>query len=173
VQDELAGRLDDTQCLVLDGGPCAVGIESTIIDCTRGHPVLLRPGIWPLDALEAAAGVPMAMPDAHAPRASGTLASHYAPRARVHLMDAPALAVAVAGLDAPTAACTALYSHQPPARAGLRWHAMPEDARACAQELFAVLRALDTPGTQFLWVQTPPLSRDWDGVRDRLQRAAA
>jgi L-threonylcarbamoyladenylate synthase len=95
VQDELGSEL-----LVLDGGPCDVGIESTIIDCTRGQPVLLRPGMLSLETLSAAAGEPVLTPEAFArlnnaaaaaPRASGTLASHYAPMARVHLLSHTAL----------------------------------------------------------------------------------
>ncbi|MDV7401433.1 Sua5/YciO/YrdC/YwlC family protein, partial [Arthrospira platensis SPKY1] len=55
VQDEFQGLLDDTHLTLLDGGPCDVGIESTIIDCTRGHPVLLRPGMLTTSVLEQAA----------------------------------------------------------------------------------------------------------------------
>jgi L-threonylcarbamoyladenylate synthase len=50
---------------------------------------------------------------------------------------------------------------------------MSSNARDCAHELFAVLRALDTPGVSLIWVQTPPDLPEWQGVRDRLQRAAA
>ena len=51
--------------------------------------------------------------------------------------------------------------------------AMPDDAAACAQELFAVLRAFDDAGVKLIWIETPPPAPEWDGVRDRLQRAAA
>ena len=87
VQDEFGPAL-----LILDGGPCAVGIESTIVDCTRGQPVLLRPGAITPAELAAVCGQDVMQPQdladstQAAPRASGTLASHYAPRARVRLM---------------------------------------------------------------------------------------
>ena len=163
--------------LVLDGGPCRVGIESTIVDCTRGVPVLLRPGVLTREQLEAACGQPLRLPQElpdPAPRASGTLTSHYAPRARVRLMDADALQAAldVLGDEAPE---MAIYS-----RAILRTRSakvlrrrMPDDAAETARQLFAVLREFDDHGVPLIWVETPPDEPDWAGVRDRLQRAAA
>jgi L-threonylcarbamoyladenylate synthase len=87
--------------LVLDGGDCEVGIESTIVDCSRAHPVLLRPGRLTRAELEAVLGEPLRERDAAAPRASGTLTSHYAPRARVRLMDGDSLRQALSVLPAP------------------------------------------------------------------------
>ena len=166
--------------LVLDGGPCAVGIESSIVDCTRSQPVLLRPGVLTRGQLEAACGEPVLSNDAllamqgAAPRASGTLESHYAPNAKVRLMAAAALQTALDMLGA-DAANIAIY-----ARSTLRitssvllYRRMPDDALATAQQLFAVLREFDEKGVQLIWIEQPPLAPDWDGVRDRLQRAAA
>eukprot|EP00667_Euglena_gracilis_P023945 EG_transcript_27266 len=76
---------------VLDGGACAVGIESAIVDCSRGRPVLLRPGALSRGALEVVLGEPLLDLDATAPRAPGTLPSHYAPAARVCLVPAAEL----------------------------------------------------------------------------------
>ena len=174
VVDEFQGQLTPDELLVLDGGPCAVGIESTIIDCSRGRPVLLRPGMLTLDELEHAAGQPIAERDDHAPRASGSLASHYAPRAAVRLMSARDIQAALDVLG-PDARHIALYTRTPVRSTShhVRAETMPGSASACAQELFAVLRALDTPQTRLIWVETPPADPSWDGVRDRLQRAAA
>ncbi len=163
--------------LVLDGGPCRVGIESTIVDCTRGVPVLLRPGVLTQAQVEAVCGQALRLPhelQEPAPRASGTLASHYAPRARVRLMDADALQAALdlLGAEAPE---MAIYS-----RAILRTRSdkvlrrrMPDDAVETARQLFAVLREFDDRGVSLIWVEMPPDEPDWAGVRDRLQRAAA
>ena len=174
--------LNGDELLVLDGGACAVGIESTIVDATRGHPVLLRPGMLTPAQLEAACGQPVRLPHEAvevvdgqaAPRASGTLESHYAPNARVRLMDATALqqALDLLGPDVP-AGRIAVYAPQRPRQTGIAWHPMPAQAAACAHELFAVLRALDAQGVALIWVQTPPDTPEWQGVRDRLQRAAA
>lgn len=168
---------------VLDGGACEVGIESAIVDVSRGVPVLLRPGVLAPAALEAAAGQPLVAPDADAPRASGTLVAHYAPRARVRLMPSASLADALAvWAEARSAASVAkpgptlaVYSRtvRAPHVAGLVTRRMPEGARAAAHELFAVLRELDAMGVALIWVEQPPPGPEWDGVRDRLQRAAA
>jgi len=121
-------------------------------------------------------------PDADAPRASGTLASHYAPAAKVQLMTAVELqqaidaqSVAQAGL---TLTCTtAVWSrcalHVPSdKRAHFNLQPMPLDAHDCAHQLFAQLRDFDAQGIAHIWVETPPQTPEWDGVRDRLTRAA-
>jgi L-threonylcarbamoyladenylate synthase len=179
VQDELGRDL-----LILDGGACDVGIESTIIDCTRGHPVQLRPGMLTLDALSASAGEPVLTPEAfaqlstssaQAPRASGTLESHYAPIARVHLLSSVALQARLDALahDALRHRCGVW------ARTGLRvphgivLRTMPANAADCAHALFGELRAFDRGGLTDILVESPPDSAAWDGVRDRLTRAAA
>jgi L-threonylcarbamoyladenylate synthase len=179
---------------VLDGGACSVGIESTIIDCTRAAPVLLRPGVLSVAQLEAVMGCKLLSNDEllvhysvgleannapkntvlDAPRASGTLASHYAPNARVRLMDAKALQTAL-DLLGEDAANIAIYSRAILMSKSSRIirRRMPDDALATAQQLFAVLRGFDDQGVKLIWVEMPPLEAEWDGVRDRLQRAAA
>ena len=172
VADEFTALADDA-LLILDGGACPVGIESTIVDCSRGQPVLLRPGMITPAALEAAAGRPVRPRDAAAPRASGTLESHYAPSARVRLMEARPLQAAldVLGKDARH---IAVYARAPlKVAAGVRLRRMPAEAAAAAQDLFAALRELDAAGVKLIWVETPPEGAEWDGVRDRLSRAAA
>jgi len=163
--------------LVLDGGPCAVGIESTIVDCTRGAPVLLRPGQLARAGIERAAGQrlrlkeELAAPD---PRAPGTLLGHYAPRARLRLMGAAELRTALELLGA-DARHIAVWARAPlqSASSHLLLRRMPDDADAAAQQLFAVLRGFDDAGARLIWVEAPPAGPAWDGVRDRLQRAAA
>ena len=178
---------------LLDGGDCPLGIESTIIDCSRGRPVLLRPGVLTRTQLEAALGEPLQAADAQSPRASGTLASHYAPAARVRLWPADRLAEALT--DGPAtpaqaargpspalplyrpdipAAGLAVYSQRAGSGApGLVWRRMPGDPAAVAHELFAVLRQFDADGVAEIWVELPPDDPAWEGVLDRLRRAAA
>jgi L-threonylcarbamoyladenylate synthase len=189
VHDELGADMP-----VLDGGACSVGIESTIIDCTRGAPVLLRPGVLQLAQIERAMGHPLLLnheqqtlnlisPETQktssidlgaAPKASGTLESHYAPNATLRLMDAKALQTALNLLGA-DAANIAVYSRAilQSASGKIIRRRMPDDAAATAQQLFAVLRAFDAQKVKLIWVETPPPDSTWDGVRDRLQRAAA
>ncbi len=167
---------------VLDGGACEAGIESAIVDCTRGVPVLLRPGTVSRAELEAAAGQPLRGRDDAAPRASGTLASHYAPMSRVRLVAAQDLRDAIQQWAAcgPSAGTLALYSpHQPPetATAVSVWRAMPDRPAEAAHDLFSALRELDARvqagGGGEIWVVEPSGDEAWEGVRDRLMRAAA
>lgn len=192
---------------VLDGGACGVGIESTIIDCTRGAPVLLRPGVLTPDQIEAAMGQSLSINllqtseqtsqtirrknskrdiknpsqqinenhlNSPAPRASGTLASHYAPQAPLRLMDAKALQTALDLLGA-EGKSIAVYARSPlqTRSSGILLRRMPQDALATAQQLFAVLRDFDAQNMRLIWVETVPSDAAWDGVRDRLQRAAS
>ena len=168
---------------VLDGGPCAVGIESSIVDCSRDRPVLLRPGVLTRARIEAAAGEALHEADADAPRASGTLAAHYAPNARVRLMPPALLDTALQAWPALPAlhwpgddpARLAVYSQRVPlpAAARIRQRRMPARPDDVARELFSVLREFDAEGVQLLWIEEPPPGPEWDGVRDRLRRAAA
>jgi len=159
---------------VLDGGPCAVGIESSIVDCSRSRPVLLRPGVLTRSRIEAAAGEPLQEPDAEAPRAPGTLESHYAPNAKLRLMSRPALADALRAIER-GAPRLAVYSRGAavPLEPAVLQRCMPDLPEQAARELFSVLRDFDAEGAQLIWVEEPPPGPDWDGVRDRLQRAAA
>lgn len=183
VRSEFSGMPD---LLILDGGACEVGIESAIVDCSRARPVLLRPGGLTRAAIEAAAGEPLAAPDAQAPRASGTLAAHYAPRAAVRLLPAAALHEAIAKTLSDTrlrdaGETLAVYSRgagvsasvQAVSAAHLLQRQMPDDPVLAARELFAVLRDFDAHGATQIWVEEPPQDSAWDGVRDRLRRAAA
>lgn len=160
---------------VLDGGACEVGIESAIVDCTRPEPHLLRPGSIGRSRIEAVLGAPLADSDADAdaPRAPGTLAAHYAPEAQVRLMTPAMLrdALKVLGQGLPA---LAVYSRTlRSAERGIVFRRMPDSPQAAAHELFAVLRELDALGVSLIWIERPPDTPEWDGVRDRLQRAAA
>ena len=181
---------------ILDGGACSVGIESTIVDCSRGVPVLLRPGVLTATQIEyvfeqnlllnqellrqqirrlEAKNISISAVNAEAaPRASGMLESHYAPKAKLRLMDAKALQTAldILGSDAKH---IAVYSRQQMRSASttILFRRMPDNATQAAQQLFATLRELDQPDIKLIWVETPPEDAQWDGVRDRVTRAAA
>lgn len=188
----VAGEFGD-DLLILDGGACDVGIESTIVDCTRAAPVLLRPGVLTPAQLSEACGLSVITPhapDAEAPRASGTLASHYAPKATVQLMTAAELQAAIlahgrANATTPSgwaesgaaAGKVAVWSRSPvqlPATHAtlFKLQPMPLLANDCAHQLFAQLRSFDAHGVAHIWVEAPPPTPEWDGVRDRLTRAA-
>jgi L-threonylcarbamoyladenylate synthase len=165
---------------VLDGGPSAVGIESTILDLSRLEqgvgPVLLRPGHITAAQLGRVIGFPPARPDADAPRASGTLKAHYAPHtplARVtrrHLLQIAAQGGPAAG---ERVVVVALCPAPPKLPVGMQWRSVPVDPDRYAHALYALLRELDGQGYQRILMEMPPEGPEWDGINDRLTRAAA
>ena len=159
---------------VIEGGPSAIGIESTIVAVTGARPVLLRPGHISARAIEQAAGVPLAAPDSGSPRAPGTLAAHYAPQTPLQVLEADLLLELAASLarQGKRVAVLARGTLQP-LLPGLTWIAAPPDAPAYAHELYARLRALDAAGCDAILVEKLPLQPEWAAVNDRLSRAAA
>ena len=152
--------------LVLEGGPSEVGIESTIVDLSGGAAVLLRPGRISKHELEAVIG-PVGDKTASAPRHSGGLERHYAPRT-------PAMLVPTHDLDKEIAKgkdkVAVLAFSRPDERVDY-WLRMPRDAQAYAQKLYAALRELDSAACERILVEAPPDTVDWAAVRDRLKRA--
>ena len=165
-----AGRVD----MILDGGSCPVGIESTIVDLSGAAPRLLRQGSITRRQLEETIG--REVPDAggDAPRASGGLKSHYAPRTPLELMPATGLPARINALRGTRLAVLA------PASALLDWPAdvvlrlvAPAAAAVYARRLYALLHQLDESGAARILVAAPPQGEAWDAVHDRLRRAAA
>jgi L-threonylcarbamoyladenylate synthase len=159
--------------MVLDGGASQVGIESTIVDLSRlatHGPVLLRPGHVSAEAIAAVIDQVPSAPDVAAPRASGTLESHYAPHTPVAMQDTATLAHTLARMfDAGRKAALIHYSDLPAPQAALRLPATPE---GFAHALYAALRAMDGQGADLILVEAPPQDGAWLGVNDRLRRAA-
>jgi len=158
----VAQSLGPDAALILDGGPCRVGVESTVLDLTGPHPLLLRPGGLALETIESVLGSrperPATLPGT-APRAPGMLASHYAPSLPVRLEAGPA-APGEARLGFGPGAATLNLSP-----AG--------DLTEAAANLFAMLRALDRP--DFSGIAVAPIPERGLGlaINDRLRRAAA
>jgi L-threonylcarbamoyladenylate synthase len=171
VRDEFGA--DGSVALVLDGGQSQVGIESTIVDLSRlatHGPVLLRPGHISAEAIAAVIDSLPAAPDAAAPRASGTLESHYAPHTPVAMQDSATVARTLEQLQqAGRKVALVHYSDLPRAHAAVRLPATPD---GFAHALYASLRAMDGAGADLILVEAPPQGADWLGVNDRLRRAA-
>ena len=171
VRDEFGA--DGSVALVLDGGQSQVGIESTIVDLSRlaSHgPVLLRPGHISAEAIAAVIDRMPAAPDAAAPRASGTLESHYAPHTPVAMQETAVLAATMARLAAAGKKVALIhYSDLPRAHAELR---LPMSPEGFAHALYAALRAMDGSSADLILVEAPPQAGAWLGVNDRLRRAA-
>ncbi|HZS80806.1 MAG TPA: L-threonylcarbamoyladenylate synthase [Herbaspirillum sp.] len=166
-----AGGLVD---YVLDGGQSEVGIESTILDLSRvttHGAVLLRPGQISIDQIAAVLGVTPMAPDAAAPRASGTLDGHYAPHtpvAQVPAQELPQLMQALADRH-----CRFAVIHRTVAVPSLSASfAMSHDAGYYAHDLYAALREMDQCGADIILVEALPHMSEWQGINDRLRRAA-
>jgi L-threonylcarbamoyladenylate synthase len=169
--DHVAADLGDDVDYILDGGPCDVGVESTIVDLSRGRAVLLRPGGAPRSVIEAITG-PLAAIDRQAPAAPGTLASHYAPRAKV-------IACALHEVPAAVASGSGRIAVLAPMRAFAQWpdlpvvaHPLPDDVAGMARDLYAALRDLDAQGMDLIVAALPPEAGLGEAVADRLRRAA-
>jgi L-threonylcarbamoyladenylate synthase len=169
VIDEFGDSID----LVLDGGQSRVGIESTIVDLSRlatHGPVLLRPGHISPEAIAAVIDMVPAAPDEAAPRASGTLDSHYAPHTPVAMQEKPLLLATLAQLIAAGRKVALIhYSELPLAFSHAR---LPNAPDGFAYSLYASLRAMDQVGADVILVEAPPQDGPWAGVNDRLRRAA-
>jgi len=158
--------------MVLDGGPCEVGVESTIVDLTRDRPVLLRPGGIGVGRLEAVLGEEVFARDAQAPRASGTLASHYAPVTPIELVARDEIDPMIARLHA-IGERVALWGRPGTGGDADERLAMPLDPELAARALYDALRTLDRSGCRRILVERVPDTGDWHAVADRLRRAAA
>jgi L-threonylcarbamoyladenylate synthase len=152
--------------LILDGGPCRVGIESTVLDLTRGRPRLLRPGAVTLEQLESELGPIEAAPEGAdaAPRSPGRLQIHYAPEHPLRL-EARTVGVEEALLA---------FGPDPPAGAHTMLNLSPDgDLREAAAHLFAYMRTLDASGAAAIAVMPIPDIGLGRAINDRLRRAAA
>lgn len=166
---DVVADLGSRVAVVVDGGRCPVGVESTIVSLAGPEAVLLRPGGLAADDIEAVLGVPLRRPDADPdrPQAPGQLSSHYAPRAKVRLdaaRIAPDEALLAFGTTPPQGAENAVAAE----------NLSPSgDLAEAARNLFACLRSLDASGAACIAVQPLPATGLGEAIADRLRRAAA
>jgi L-threonylcarbamoyladenylate synthase len=159
VEDELSEYLADAD-LILDGGPCAVGVESTIIDCTGEVPRILRPGGITAEMIEQSTALEVSSSAGSQIRVSGSLESHYSPRAMVLLDQIP-----IAGQGFIAMADVASGE-------GVIRLAEPTTHEEFAQVLYAALRVADEKGLSTVVVHQPLGTGIAIAIRDRLMRAA-
>jgi L-threonylcarbamoyladenylate synthase len=184
VRSEFEGMLD---LMILDGGDCSVGIESTIIDLSSGdHAVLLRPGLITPGEIFAKTGVKVYLPGEQAadqkqsdlPRVSGSLRAHYAPTTPLRLYAPGRVLDALSEFpDIKSRVAVAVWDSD--SSLGEDGHPsvhfeevlVPSDGVSFAGKLYRTLRDLDQQGWDLILLPEPPAGEEWDGVRDRLQRA--
>lgn len=170
VKDELGDEVD----LILDGGMCEVGLESTIIDVTGDHPVILRPGMLTVEEIEAVLKEPVAtLPIETATKVPGMHHLHYAPSTKTSLIDhfdIPVLLHTIASKDLPV---VLMVRSEPliPMTDQVFWVRMPENAKEYAHELYRTLRSLDAQHYQHIIIENVPNEAEWLAIRDRLKKA--
>ena len=168
---DVRADLGDLVDLVLDGGPCEVGLESTIVELTSGTPTLLRAGGVPVETIEAVLGGPVERVATGPARASGMLASHYAPAASVEIVAASDLAERAAQLQRAGRRVGVVCLGRPPRGAVVL--ARPADNASYARNLYRSLRAADGEACDVVLVEHPHLDGLGAAILDRLTKAAA
>ncbi len=173
-------ELGDAVALVLDGGPCAVGIESTILDlsCDDQPPRLLRPGHITPEQIESVIGVLPELPssmqgDSAAPRVSGSLDAHYAPLTPMRVVPSRVVSAVLQDYSNRGVSFGQLAYGRPPAL--VQPHALrclPAEPEGYARGLYAALRELDQAGNEVIVVEAIPVGPAWAAVADRMRRAA-
>ncbi|OWW22593.1 L-threonylcarbamoyladenylate synthase [Noviherbaspirillum denitrificans] len=175
VRDEFGTGAGSPLACILEGGQSEVGIESTIVDLSRmatHGPVLLRPGHISAAQIEQAIGMLPCAPDAAAPRASGTLEAHYAPRTPVALVQPAELANTIDRLTAVGRSFALIRRTHAADASALEQQLMPVDPEGYAYGLYAALRAMDGASADVILVEALPAEDAWQGINDRLRRAA-
>ncbi len=160
--------------VILDGGACSIGLESTILSLVGPQPQLLRPGRISAEEIEAVIGPILHEPSSDAPRVPGTHARHYAPETRLSLVPTAEIEGDIEAMLYESRR-VAVLARRPPRRtyAGVTWINAPSRADVYARDLYANLRRLDKAGADLILVEQLPEDAEWLAVRDRLRRAAA
>lgn len=182
-------HLSDTVDIILDGGHCGVGIESTIIDCTGDAPRILRPGMITQNMIEGLGPSPRRGDTVEkAPRVSGALPSHYAPQTLTHLLSAQAIDDRMQNLQTNNVVVLSSRKHTPhrvklydariphretPADSTIsHWIIMPTDPHAYAHRLYEQLHFADSLGCQAILIEQVPDTPEWSGILDRITKAS-
>lgn len=174
VRRELKDKVD----LVLDGGPCSVGVESTILSLAEARPRLLRPGAIPQSALEEILGDEILAPaPAGGIRAPGMLDCHYAPSTRFEVWPLSMLMPRGDELARSGTRIAAVFvgygQREIPRSSGVEPFFLPGEPAGYARKLYALLHLLDAAGFDTLLAEAPPETESWRAVNDRLKRAAS
>ncbi|MEO8001203.1 MAG: L-threonylcarbamoyladenylate synthase [Arenimonas sp.] len=165
VRDEFG----DAVPVILDGGECEVGIESTIIDLSSEQPRLLRPGMISQDEIEAVIGPIASNADTESPRVSGSLAAHYAPRTPMQMLTRKELLIEYARVAKQGLYCEVLCLDDLPD--DLKGLSLSNEYHAYAHGLYAAMRDLDSRNADLLLIEQIPQTSEWLAVNDRLGRA--
>lgn len=153
-------ELGNDVALIIDGGACDVGLESTIIDCTSDEPRILRPGPIIIETKNTS--------QQNIPRASGSLEKHYAPATPLYILSLEQMVQKINPSEKIAIMSFAVLK----VSQNIVWRRMPLNAEQCGKKLYATLRELDQLGVSKILVEALPEGKTWDAIRDRLTRAS-
>lgn len=169
VRDELGSKVSS----ILDGGTCLVGLESTILDLSRGEASILRPGMINRTQLEAVLQKPLSSSAGSGLRAPGMNTLHYAPETNLHLVDSKNLDSFLNSHTQANCKYAILSRHQPKSEiSNVSWLMMSDEPQQYARDLYLTLRKLDQGGFQGILVETVPETDEWEAISDRLKKAS-
>lgn len=170
VVDGLSGKID----AIIDGGSCAIGMESTILDLTQSEPRILRNGPITAEAIARVLGCDVAQPQQHDIAISGNKQQHYQPRKPLHLFSTEQLVGCLDQSHQPIALVA--YSEQLKSLAAkhpnLIYYPASPEKNSYARALYSTLHELDKLEIDAIWIERPPQTPEWNDVNDRLERAA-
>jgi len=169
VHEELGDAVD----LILDGGQCAIGIESTIVSFRSGQAVILRPGAVTAEQIEDTLHSEIAVPTQSSPRVSGTLASHYAPRTRLKVVSEDDMESFLRRESAKGPVAVLSQRGRPHGTRAALWQVAPQSPAEYARHLYGLLRRMDDAGCQLIVAESVPELPQWAAIQDRLTRASA
>lgn len=187
VREDLGDKVD----VILDGGNCGIGIESTIIDCTGDFPRILRPGMITIEMIETRLGLSPRWGDTieKTPRVSGALDSHYAPRTKTHLFSAEKINdliensntknIVILSMRKPHSHRIKMYDSRIPHRMPspnadlIHWILMPSDQHGYAHRLYEQLHFADQLRCDEIWIEEAPNTTEWNGIIDRIKKASS
>src|SRR3990167_4718506 len=172
VYEELGGAVD----LILDGGACEVGLESTIIDLSCEQPIILRPGMITAKAIAEVLNMRLIVTHQDAPvtRAPGMHHVHYAPETKTTILETSEINLFLQALQLEELpiALVVWSSFSAPFPANVHVIPMPTSASSYAHDLYQTLRSLDTGYYKQIVIENTPMHAEWEAIRDRLYKAS-
>ncbi len=192
VRQDLGEKID----IILDGGHCGIGIESTIIDCTTDSPRILRPGMISREMIEIRLGPSLRwgdtvegaslMSEEAALRVSGALPSHYAPHTKTKLLSAEQIDqalenknIVILSTRKPKQHRVKIYDSRIPHRSTIpnhdisHWIVMPSDSQGYAHRLYEQLHFADQLQCDEIWIEDVPHTVEWSGIVNRITKASS
>jgi L-threonylcarbamoyladenylate synthase len=154
---------------ILDGGPCDIGIESTIVDMTKEKPIILRPGAISADMIEKVINIKVYQPFNHRDRVSGNMKNHYQPEKPLFVLSKKEIELCIEREKNIAVMHYSIIARSPDAA----FYQMPVTKSEYAKKLYEIIHHIDDTNVGKILVEQPPTSNDWADINNRLQKASS